>query len=117
MEYKIVSSISFDEFMKIDIRVGTIIEVNPFPEARKPAWKLKIDFGVELGVKKSSAQITDLYKSDNLLGQQVTCVVNLTHRQIGSFVSEVLTLGFLDITKNVVLVEPERQVPNGSRLF
>ena len=112
-----MSSISFDEFMKIDIRVGTIIEVNPFPEARKPAWKLKINFGVEFGVKKSSAQITDLYKSDNLLGQQVTCVVNLTHRQIGSFVSEVLTLGFLDITKNVVLVEPERQVPNGSRLF
>ncbi|WP_346191145.1 tRNA-binding protein [Acetobacter ascendens] len=112
-----MTSISFDDFLKIDIRVGTIIEVQPFPEARKPAWKLMVDFGCEFGIKKSSAQITDLYTSDDLIGRQVTCVVNLAPRQIGPFISEVLTLGFLDIQENVVLVEPERQIPNGSRLF
>lgn len=109
--------ISFDDFQKTDIRVGTIIEVDPFPEARKPAWKLKIDFGPDIGLKKSSAQITDLYTSVDLIGRQVACVVNLAPRQIGPFISEVLTLGFYDAQKNVVLIEPERQVPNGSRLF
>ncbi len=112
-----MAHISFDDFLKTDIRVGTIIEVEPFPEARKPAWKLKIDFGSEIGIKKSSAQITDVYTSVDLIGRQVTCVVNLTPRQIGPFISEVLTLGFYDNHKNVVLVGPERQVPNGSRLF
>ncbi|MBS1081234.1 tRNA-binding protein [Gluconobacter kondonii] len=112
-----MTSISFDDFTKIDICVGTIVEVNNFPEARKPAWKLKIDFGSKFGIKTSSAQITELYTSDDLIGRQVACVVNLAPRQIGPFVSEVLTLGFPDIKKNVVLVEPERQVPNGSRLF
>ena len=109
--------ISFDDFQKTDIRVGTIIEVEPFPEARRPAWKLKIDFGPDIGLKKSSAQITDLYTSVDLIGRQVTCVVNLSPRQIGPFISEVLTLGFYDNHKNVVLVGPERQVPDGSRLF
>jgi tRNA-binding protein len=112
-----MSVISFDDFTKVDIRVGTIVEVQPFPEARKPAWKLTIDLGAEIGTKRSSAQITDLYGVDDLMGRQVACVVNLGPRQIGPFISEVLTLGFPDKDKNVVLVAPERAVPNGSRLF
>ncbi|MBO1326893.1 tRNA-binding protein [Acetobacter suratthaniensis] len=112
-----MSTLSFDDFMKVDIRVGTIVDVQPFPEARKPAWKLTIDLGTEIGTKRSSAQITDLYGIEDLVGRQVACVVNLSPRQIGPFLSEVLTLGFPDATHNVVLVAPERAVPNGSRLF
>ncbi len=109
-------TIDIDEFAAVDIRVGTIVEVAPFPEARKPAWKLSIDLGPEIGIKRSSAQITDLYAQDALVGTQVACVVNLPPRRIGPFMSEVLTLGFPDEAGRVVLVRPERSVPNGGRL-
>ena len=109
--------ISIDDFAAIDIRAGTIIEVSAFPEARKPAWKLTIDFGSELGTKRSSAQITELYTREALIGRQVACVVNLPPRRIGPFVSEVLTLGFPDAEGRVVLLATDRSVPNGGRLF
>jgi tRNA-binding protein len=109
--------ITFADFEKVDIRVGTIIAVEPFPEARKPAFKLKIDFGVGLGIKKSSAQITQHYTAELLLGRQVAAVVNFPSRQIGPFMSEVLTLGFPDADGGVVLISPSQTVPNGGKLF
>lgn len=110
-------TISFADFEKVDIRVGTIIEVAPFPEARKPAFKLKIDFGDSIGIKKSSAQITAHYTPETLLGRQVAAVVNFPPRQIGPFMSEVLTLGFPDAKGEVVLIGPSLAVPNGGKLF
>lgn len=109
--------ISFDDFLKVDIRIGTIVEAEPFPQARKPAFKLKIDFGPAIGVKKSSAQIVDRYVLDELPGRQVAAVVNFPPRQIGKFMSEVLTLGFADAEGAVILFAADREVPNGSRLF
>ena len=109
--------IGFDDFLKVDIRVGTVIEAVEFPEARKPAYKLKIDFGEEIGIKRSSAQITVHYHAEELVGRQVAAVVNFPPRQIGPFMSEVLTLGFPDTNGDIVLIEPERAVPNGSRMF
>jgi tRNA-binding protein len=109
--------ISFDDFEKVDIRIGTIIGAEPFPEARKPAFKLKIDFGEKIGVKKSSAQITVHYKIEELIGRQVAAVVNFPPRQIGHFMSEVLTLGFPDDAGGVVLIGPSLPVPNGGKLF
>lgn len=111
------SSIGFDEFLKVDIRVGTIVKAEPYPEARKPAYKLLIDFGPTIGEKKSSAQITRHYELDQLVGRQVAAVVNFPPRQIGKFMSEVLTLGFGDEEGEVVLFAPDLKVPNGSRLF
>lgn len=112
-----MSEINIDAFLAVDVRVGTIVTVDDFPQARKPAWKLTIDLGPEIGIKKSSAQITILYERDALIGRQVACVVNLPPRRIGPFVSEVLTLGFPDDKGHVVLIAPERNVPNGGRLF
>jgi len=108
--------ITFDDFLKVDIRVGRIIEVEAFPEARKPAWKLKIDFGSDIGVKKSSAQITDLYDAESLLGRQILAVVNFSPRQIGPFMSEVLTLGVSDTAGAIVLIKPDNEVKEGARL-
>ena len=110
-------TIEFDDFMKVDIRVGTITDVQNFPEARKPAFKLFIDFGPEIGQKKSSAQITVHYTKEELIGKQVAAVVNFAPRQIGPFMSEVLTLGFPDENGAVVLINPSKKVPNGGRLF
>jgi tRNA-binding protein len=111
------SQITFDEFEKVDIRIGTIISVEPFPEARKPAFKLKIDFGPALGIKKSSAQITKHYTMEALVGRQVAAVVNFPPRQIGPYMSEVLTLGFPDDKGGVVLIGASLAVPNGGKLF
>jgi tRNA-binding protein len=109
--------ITYTDFEKVDIRVGTIVSVEPFPEARKPAFKLKIDFGHDIGVKKSSAQITKHYTVEGLIGRQVAAVVNFPPRQIGPSMSEVLTLGFPDAEGGVVLIGPSQAVPNGGKLF
>ncbi|MCZ4273608.1 tRNA-binding protein [Maritalea porphyrae] len=109
--------ISFDDYLKVDIRTGTVVEVRPFPQARKPAHILLIDFGEDIGVKKSSAQITAHYAADDLIGRQVMAVVNFPPRQIGPLKSEVLTLGFEDENGDIVLAAVDQPVPNGKRLI
>ena len=110
-------AITYDDFLKVDIRVGTITRAEPFPEARKPAIKLWVDFGPELGEKKTSAQITRYYTPGDLPGRHVAAVVNFPPRQIGKFMSEILVLGFPDPEGEVVLIAPDRAVPKGGRLF
>ena len=112
-----MSQVSFDDFLKVDVRVGLILRAEPFPEARAPATKLWIDFGEEIGEKKSSAQITAHYALDDLIGTQVLAVVNFAPRQIGNFMSEVLVLGVPDASGEVVLLRPDLDVPVGGRLF
>jgi tRNA-binding protein len=112
-----MTTISFDKFLKVDIRVGVVVAAEPFPEARKPAIKLRIDFGPEIGEKKSSAQITKHYAPETLVGTRVLAVVNFPPRQIGKFMSEVLTLGVPDTDGEVVLVRPDIDTPVGGRLF
>ena len=109
--------IDFDQFLAVDIRIGTVVSAEPFPEARKPAFKLVIDFGPAIGIKKSSAQITERYALEDLPGRKIAAVVNFPPRQIGKFMSEVLTLGFADAAGAVILFAPDHAVPNGSRLF
>jgi tRNA-binding protein len=109
--------ITYDDFTKVDIRVGRIITAEDFPQARKPAYKLTIDFGPEIGIKKSSAQITKHYTKEELVGRQVIAVVNFPPRQIGPFMSEVLTLGLPDAEGNVVLLAPTKEVPLGGKMF
>ena len=111
-----MAEISFDDFMRVDIRAGRVLEAAPFPEARKPALKLKIDFGAEIGVKRSSAQITEHYSPESLVGRTVLAVVNFPPRQIGPFMSEVLTLGLADPEGRVVLIGPDREVEPGARM-
>lgn len=111
-----MEQITWNDFAKVELRAGTIVEVQDFPEARKPAYKLIIDFG-ELGTRRSSVQITELYRKEELVGRQVVCVVNFPPKQIGPFVSQCLTTGFADEMGRVVLAQPERRVPNGSKLF
>lgn len=112
-----MSDITWKDFEKIQIRVGTVVGVEHFPEARKPAYKIRIDFGPELGVRKSSAQITDVYGHMDLLGKQVVAVVNFPPKQIANFQSECLVLGVVGDAQGVVLLQPERKVPNGSRIL
>lgn len=109
-------SITFDDFMKIDIRSGTIVKAAPFPEARNPAYKLWIDFGEEIGTKKTSAQITQNYTPETLINRKVMAVINFPDKQIGPFMSEVLTLGFEDKNGHILLAAPEENTPNGKRL-
>ncbi len=109
-------TISYDDFLKVDIRVGTITEAQEFPEARRPAYKLWIDFGDGIGTKKTSAQITQHYTLEELVGKRVCAVVNFPPKQVGPFISEVLTLGFMDEQNTVVLISPDKDVPNGARL-
>ncbi|MBU15066.1 MAG: tRNA-binding protein [Gammaproteobacteria bacterium] len=111
-----MKEISWDEFEQVELRVGTVTAVEEFPEARRPAWKLWIDFGEEIGKRKSSAQITDLYDADSLLGRQVVAVVNFPRKQIGPFMSECLVTGFYQPDGAVVLAVPERAVQNGAKL-
>ncbi|MGB1778847.1 MAG: tRNA-binding protein [Longimicrobiales bacterium] len=112
-----MAHISWDDFEKVELRVGTIRTVFAFPEARKAAYKLEVDFGAEIGVRRSSAQITDLYEADELVGRQVLAVVNFPPKQIGPFISECLVTGVPDEDGRVVLVTPDRPAPNGTRLF
>lgn len=109
--------ITLEEFNKIDFRSGTIIKAEPFPEAKKPAFKLWIDLGADLGIKKSSAQITDLYTTESLIGKRVVCVVNFKPRQIATFISEILVTGFPDESNRIALTTVDKVVPNGSKLF
>lgn len=111
-----METINWQDFEKVELRAGTIIEVNDFPKARKPSYKILIDFGAEIGIKRSSAQITKLYTKEELLGKQVICVTNFPPRQIADFMSEVLTTGFILADGEVVLSEPQQKVPNGSLL-
>jgi tRNA-binding protein len=110
-------TIAYDDFTRVDIRVGTIVAADRFPEARRPAYKLSIDFGPEIGVKRSSAQLTEHYRLDALVGRQVAAVVNFAPKQIGRFMSDVLVLGFPDEEGAVVLIGPDHAVPNGGKLF
>ena len=111
-----MDKINWNDFKKVEIRVGTIIEVNDFPEAIKPAYQLKIDLGSKIGIKQSSAQITDLYSKEDLLGKQVLAVVNLSPKKIGPFISECLVTGFYKNGTSVVLATSDKKIPNGSRL-
>ncbi|MEL6450635.1 MAG: tRNA-binding protein [Pseudomonadota bacterium] len=111
-----MAEISFDDFLQVDVRVGRVVRAEPFPEARKPAIKMWVDFGPELGEKKTSAQVTVHYVPDSLVGRQVMAVVNFPPRQIGPFMSEVLVLGFPDADGAIVLATPDRDVPDGGRL-
>ena len=111
------NEITWDDFQRVEIRVGTVTAVEDFPEARRPAYKLWVDFGPEIGTRKSSAQITHLYKKDELVGRQVMAVVNFPRKQIGPFMSEVLVLGFPDGDGAVVMIAPTKPVPNGGKLF
>ena len=113
----VAETIGFDDFLKVDIRVGTVVACDPFSEARKPAFKMRIDFGDSIGIKKSSAQVTELYQPDDLVGRQVAAVVNFPPHQIGPFMSEVLTLGFANDDGAVALVTVAPSVSNGERLF
>jgi tRNA-binding protein len=110
-------TISYNDFAAVDIRVGTVIEALPFPEARKPAYKLTVDFGDDLGTRKTSVQITEHYKPEELIGKQVAAVINFPPKQIASFMSEILVLGFPDSNGKVVLIGPDQKVPNGGKLF
>ncbi len=110
-------TIGFDEFLKVDIRVGTVVKAEPYPEARRPAYKVWVDFGAGIGVKKTSAQATAHYRFEDLIGRQVAAVVNFPPKQIGKFMSEILILGFPDQAGEVILIAPEQQVPNGGRLY
>ena len=112
-----LETLTFEEFQKVEIRVGTIVEVREFPEARRPAFKLWVDFGQEFGVRKTSAQITKNYEKRNLVGRQVAAVMNFPSKQIGNFMSEVLVLGFPDEAGEVVLVSVDKPVPNGGKLY
>ncbi|MEL6701101.1 MAG: tRNA-binding protein [Pseudomonadota bacterium] len=112
-----MAEISFDDFMKVDVRVGEVVDAQPFPEARRPAIKLWVDFGGELGIKKSSAQITKHYTPETLIGRQVMAVVNFPPRQIGKFMSEILVLGAPDADGEVVLMAPDQTIPKGGRLY
>ena len=112
-----MATISYADFARVDIRVGTVVEAEPYPEARTPAFKLKVDFGAEIGIKRTSAQITKHYALESLVGRQVAAVVNFPPKQIGKFMSEVLVLGFPDEEGGVVLIQPSRRVPNGGKLF
>jgi tRNA-binding protein len=114
---EVMRDLSFADFQKVDIRVGTIIDAQPYPEARRPAYKLWVDFGAEIGQRKSSAQVTENYQIEDLIGRQVAAVVNFPPKQIGRFMSEILILGFPDEKGEVVLIQPSKQIPNGARLY
>jgi tRNA-binding protein len=116
-ESALAPTISYDDFRKVDIRVGTIVAAEAFPEARRPAYKLKVDFGDSIGVRRTSVQIVPNYKLEDLVGRQVAAVVNFPPKQIGPFMSEVLVLGFGDEGDNVTLIRPDKTVPNGGRLY